>query len=200
MRELRFHVHGVMGRPRHQGRHQWRRQSRFTSPSLVSVVFVAAVAAGISRGVLFTLPAHVASVYGTAVRGNHVLMLRDISGSMGGTDRTVDTQIGTLEAAGISLTDRADIPGFSISFTDTYSLLPALLAGINANPAVDTIYILSDFSAGDHHENEPEAVQHLARVLRERHIRLYSASVRDRPIAIYYDLARHSGGGVIRSM
>lgn len=138
---------------------------------------------------------HIAVVNNKEVKGKRVLVLVDNSGSMIGKDP--EPQIAKLAAAGISVTHRVNIPGFAISFTDGYSMLSVLLRVLEADPTVDTVYVISDFAAGDEEANDPVARQQLQRTLSNQQARIYWASVNLDPGAEYYEIARQSGGDVI---
>jgi hypothetical protein len=142
-------------------------------------------------------PARTARVQATDVRADRVLVIVDNSGSMAGTADAVEAQLSQLRAAGISIANRVNVPGFAISFTDQYSLFPAIIERASADKSIDAVYVISDFSQGDDEGNEPAAVERLSRILRDRRMRVYWASVRENPGAIYYRLARTSGGDVI---
>jgi len=140
---------------------------------------------------------HVALVHGILVRADRVLVMIDNSGSMNGTDNEVRFQAGRLLAAGVSISNEVNIPGFAISFTDGYSLLPILTRELERDRRIDTVYVISDFSAGDSNANDAASYTAFIGTLRSRGIRLYWATVRDDPIPEYYQLARMTGGEVI---
>jgi Mg-chelatase subunit ChlD len=142
-------------------------------------------------------PMHVAVVHGKEVIGNNVLVLLDNSGSMGGTNAQVQAQLNRLRVSGMSIENLVTIPGFSISLADTYAFLGILGTRIAANPSVDTVYVISDFSAGDEQANTPAAYRQLTKMVRDRQLRIYWSTVRDRPPPTYYDIARQSGGDVV---
>lgn len=195
MREIAFHVEGFTRR-RDRDRLEKRSRARAGHIALTPIVAVVLVGAVLPVRQLDG-PTHVARVHATDIRADRVVVLVDGSGSMAGTDQNVQSQLDQLRAAGISIANRVNIPGFAISFTDAYSLLGILLERVAANPSADTVYVISDFSQGDHDANEPVAYERLRTVLRERRLRLYWATVRDAPLPIYYAIARQSGGDVI---
>jgi len=138
----------------------------------------------------------VAEVHGKEVRGARVLVLIDDSGSMKNTETEVSLQLGRLAQAGIAIDLRNKIPGYAISLTDGYSLLPKLKKGISSNPSVDVVYVISDFSGGDDAVNDSAGYLELLRLLGAR--RIYWASVRAEPAPIYHHIARQTKGDVIR--
>jgi len=116
----------------------------------------------------FASSARAATVSGTDVIGNRVLVLVDDSSSMAGTEAAVQGQLSRLRAAGIEFSNRATVRGFAMSVTDRYAMVPALAQGLAAHPAIDTVYLVSDFSYGDDGVNDAESIALIARLLRER--------------------------------
>jgi hypothetical protein len=192
--ELRFRCARIQGT-----RRRLERQLRPPhTPSLLLPLFVLGVVGAVTTSNRdFAPTARAATVFGTEVVGDRVLVLVDDSGSMGGTDDAVQAQLTRLRTAGIELSNRATIPGFAVSVTDPYAMVPALVQGLAADRAIDTVYILSDFSAGDDGANDAGSIARVARLLREPRARIYWSSVRDVPAAAYYTIARESGGAVI---
>jgi hypothetical protein len=192
--ELRFRCERIPGT-----RRRLERQLRPPhKPSLLLPLLVLGVVGAVAssnRDLAST--ARAAMVFGTEVVGDRVLVLVDDSGSMSGTEDAVQAQLTRLRAAGIELSHRTTIPGFALSVTDSYAVAPALIQGMAADRAIDMVYVLSDFSAGDDQANDAASIALVARLLRERRARVYWASVRDVPAPVYYDVARESGGAVI---
>ena len=168
------------------------------APSFLLPLVVLGVAGAVTTSNRSFAPtARAATVFGTEVVGNRVLVLVDDSGSMGGTADAVQAQLTRLRAAGIDVSSRAAIPGFAVSVTDPYAMVPALAQRLAADRAIDTVYVISDFSAGDDAANDPGSIALVTRLARERRARIYWSSVRDAPAAAYYAIARESGGAVI---
>ena len=131
-----------------------------------------------------------ANINATRITADRVVVLVDSSGSMAGTDQTVQSQLQQLSAAGISIVNRVPVAGFAIASTDQYSLLDTLLQGLAANPSADAVYVISDFSVGDEAANDTAAYQRLRMALHDRGARLYWSTVRDAPPPAYFVLAR----------
>jgi hypothetical protein len=194
MRELEFHVRGRADDGRSLNRHQ----NGFGKIRAIPLVLIVVCAGLIIRTSQHNAGAgHVALVHGTTVRADRILIMVDNSSSMGGTDAEVRFQLGRLLASGASISDEVNIPGFAISFIDTLSLLPSFTQKVAEDARIDTVYIISDFSAGDSNANDPAASAAFIETLRKRRLRLYWATVRDDPIPEYYQLARMTGGDVI---
>ena len=206
MRELSFSVVGLASK---RDRDRLEKQSRRSDGGMpfartIAVVFVAGVALHVqqtggpnSSSLTHAAASHVAHINGMQITSDRVVVLVDKSGSMAGTDQTVQSQLQQLSAAGISIANRVPISGFAIASADQYSLLETLLQGLAANPSADAVYVISDFSAGDEQANDTVAYERLRVALYDRGARLYWATVRDAPPPIYYALARDSGGNVI---
>lgn len=206
MRELGFSVVGLIHKRDRDGLEKRSRRDGGDMPVaravavviVVSVVLYMQQTGGLTGGSLtHVAPSHVARVNATQITSDRVIVLVDNSGSMGGTDQTVQSQLQQLTAAGISIVNRVPVPGFAIASADQYSLLEILLQGLAANPSADAVYVISDFSLGDEAASEITAYERLRRALRDRGARLYWATVRDSPPPTYYALARDSGGDVI---
>ena len=209
MSEIVFQLEGLTKEQRDRLNRRLRRRpvrNPVFTLAIAATVGIVAARSGGSAGSFNPNPGatHVAIVRGQEVRADKVLVLVDISGSMRGvpplnrdTGAQVQYQLNRLQAAGISIENRATVPGFAISFTDIYSMLRAFDERVAASRSVDTVYVISDFSARDDEANTPEAYEHLVATLRDRRLRLYWATVRDDPSPRYYEIARQSGGDVI---
>ena len=206
MRELGFSAVGLICK---RDRDRLRKQSKRNrggmslASTIAVVVVVSAVlhvqqTSGLTSGSLTHVAAsHVANINATQVTSDRVVVLVDSSGSMAGTEQTVQSQLQQLSAAGISIVNRVPVPGFAIASADQYSLLDTLLQGLAANPSADAVYVISDFSVNDDAANDTAAYERLRMALDERGARLYWSTVRGAPPPMYYALARNSGGDVI---
>ena len=206
MRELGFSAVGLI---RKRDRNRLEKRSRRNGgdiplASTVAIVVVVSVVlhmeqtGGLTTGSLTHVAAsHVARINATTITADRVVVLVDSSGSMAGTDQTVQSQLQQLSAAGISIVNRVPVPGFAIASADQYSLLETLLQGLAANPFPDAVYVISDFSVGDDTANETAALERLRMALHDRGARLYWSTVRDTPPPMYHALAQDSGGDVI---
>jgi hypothetical protein len=150
-----------------------------------------------SESLTHVAASHVARINATQVTSDRVVVLVDSSGSMTGTEQTVQSQLQQLTNAGISIVNRVPVPGFAIASADPYSLLDTLLQGLASNPSADAVYVISDFSVGDEAANDTAAYERLRMALHDRGARLYWATVRDTPPPMYHALARESRGDVI---
>ena len=206
MRELGFSAVGLI---RKRDRDRLEKQSRRTSgnvhfASTIAVVVVVGVVlhmqqtGGLTSGSLtHVVPSHVTRINATQITSDRVVVLVDSSGSMTGTEQTVQSQLQQLTNAGISIVNRVPVAGFAIASADQYSLLDTLLQGLASNPSADAVYVISDFSVGDEAANDTAAYERLRMALDDRGARLYWATVRDTPPPMYHALARESGGDVI---
>jgi hypothetical protein len=206
MRELGFSAVGLI---RKRDRDRLEKQSKRNgggmslAPTIAVAVVVSAVlhvqqTGGLTTGSLTHVAAsHVASINATQITSDRVVVLVDNSGSMAGTEQTVQSQLQQLSAAGISIVNRVPVAGFAIASADDYSLLDTLLQGLAANPSADAVYVFSDFSVGDDAANDTAAYERLRMALHDRGARLYWSTVRDAPPPMYFALARDSGGDVI---
>ena len=116
---------------------------------------------------------------------------------MPAANTSVNPQLSRMRAAGITVNNRVDVPGWSWGANYQWSFLNGLEDGVAKSPMVDTVYIITDFSAGDNEGNNAEGLSRFLRVLARRHLRLYWSSVRDPVPADYQRIARWSGGGVV---
>lgn len=196
VRGVRIHVVANLDQhPSLQRRLSRPRRNRVAVTVLVAVVVVLALRSSQSD----SAPTPVAVVHGKEVKGQNALVLVDRSVSMKGTEAQVQSQLERLAHAGISIANRREIPGFAISSKSSESLLPVLKEAIGRDSHADVVYVISDFDRGDSDDNEPAACDGLVRILRDRHIRIYWATVKKDPIPTYYQIAQQSGGDVIPS-
>lgn len=171
-----------------------RRKRRLRDRSVVLAVaaaVVAVLAIAHSRGAFDPT----AVVNGIDVRGRHVLVLLDDSGSMPRPPVAAEAQIRALAAAGISVDLQDTIRGSALSYVSQWSLFPQFFKHIDANPSLDTLYVVSDFE--DYTDNQDRAVAAFIDVVRSRRLRVYWATVNNDPPPLYHQIARDSGGGVI---
>ena len=205
MRELGFSAVGLIGK---RDRDRLEKQSRRNSGNVhfastiavvvvVGVVHVQQTGGLTSESLTHVVPSHVTRINATQITSDRVVVLVDSSGSMTGTEQTVQSQLQQLTNAGISIVNRVPVPGFAIASADQYSLLDTLLQGLASNPSADAVYVISDFSVGDEAANDTAAYERLRMALDDRGARLYWATVRDTPPPMYHALARESGGDVI---
>jgi hypothetical protein len=206
MRELGFSAVGLI---RKRDRDRLEKGSRrdgagMPLPSTIAVVVVVGVVLHVqqtggltSESLTHVAASHVARINATQVTSDRVVVLVDSSGSMTGSEQTVQSQLQQLTNAGISIVNRVPVPGFAIASADQYSLLDTLLQGLASNPSADAVYVISDFSVGDEAANDTAAYERLRMALDDRGARLYWATVRDTPPPMYHALARESGGDVI---
>ena len=194
MRELEFQITGVLDE-RVNLNQQQRHSGKSRAFSLVLIVV--SVGLVIRTGQPNAGAAHVALVHGKTVRADRMLVMVDNSSSMGGTENEVRFQLGRLLASGVSISNQVNIPGFAISINDPYSLYPILIQKLADDPRIDTVYVISDFSAGDSNANDSASYSAFIDTLRKRRLRLYWATVKKDPIPEYYQLARMQGGDVI---
>lgn len=133
------------------------------------------------------------------VKGRRVLVLLDESGSMSDTTDATNGQLSALAAHNISVTSPVATNGYAISASQTtLSIVQPLEAALEANPAVDTVYFISDFKGGDENDNDADGEAQLRRILASRHLAIYLCTVdQPPPRSEYYSIPRDSGGGVI---
>ena len=187
-----FKISGIGGRDAHR----WRQASNPSRPVPLSWGWPGLAAAAVVAFIGLAPPT--ASLHGTDVSGSHVLLLVDISGSMPDARTTADPQIQAMRAAGISVANRIDVPGWSWGSGAAYSFLGALEGGISKSPLVDTVYIITDFTAGDDQGNDAAGLSRFRQLLARRHLRLYWCTVRDPVPEDYRRIALWTGGGVAR--
>lgn len=153
-------------------RKEWesRIQPSFNKPKILlwSVVVV---------GVIYTvMPVNLQST----IRANNVLIIRDNSASMAGTELTLERQLFYLrknENTGGEL----GAVGFGVSSTaDSRNLLNQIRTGLNRNSDIDAIYAFSDFEVIDesYWVSDANGYEELRRLLRESEARLYLGTVR----------------------
>jgi hypothetical protein len=136
---------------------------------------------------------------GAVVLGDRVLILADNSGSMSGEPTRIrDEQVASLRRAHNVLGDTVMTGGWAISArAPGYSFLQPLEEALARNSDVQSIYLISDFAAGDDADNDIAGRIRLQTLLRDRGLRLYLATA-NRPVpAVYAQLALESGGLVL---
>ena len=139
-----------------------------------------------------------ASIKGTSVSAYRVLVLVDNSTSMPNFNTAVQPQLDRMRAAGISIENQRTVPGWSWGSTTGYGFLSALESEMAAGSTVDSVYVVSDFTAGDNSENDAAGERRLRQILGGRSLKLYFSSVRDAVPLAYRQIAESSGGGVVR--
>lgn len=203
MEELRFQINGIT-------RRQARRLRRLTQPPNAAVRICAwLVAGGISVYGIGTVLPNIAAIvsgspsaviHGKLFLGNHVLLIRDGSRSMRGTEKNLQKQIDKLKASGMAIEGREG-RGFGVSRKGSRdNLLHQVEAAIQANPDLDTVYAFSDFEVIDrsYWKSDRAGYRQLETLLVRHGVRLYLGTVRYPPPTELVVIARESGGGLIR--
>lgn len=186
MEQLQFHVRGISD---NEVRHWKRRTSprgRFLTWAAIGVV-----------GYILLGPS-TASIRGASVSAYRVLVLVDDSTSMPDFNAAVRPQLDRFRAAGIPIDYQANVPGWSWGSNSGYGFLRELERAIAAGTTVDTVYVVSDFTAGDNTDNDAAGERRLRQLLGSRGLRVYFSSVRDPVPLAYRQIAESTGGGVVR--
>lgn len=195
MPEFHFRVDGLT----EENVRRWRRRTRPTAISATVLLWTTAVAVGI-YSVRASTPTALVQVLTPTTK--NVLVMVDASGSMKGTEEILKKQLAQVEALGV-LVERHTTRGFGVSMTGDRRtpLLERLEATLQANPNVDAIYVVSDFSKKTPRwdESNEAGYQRLRQILQERRLRMYLGTVRDDPPRELAEIARQSGGDVIES-
>jgi hypothetical protein len=204
MRRLEFHAHVLTEKDVRRGQRRSYSLRPFAGrhTSIPGAIFIALAALYVCREYLQYHGRFVSSGY-TAVLGDqrftarNVLLLLDVSFSMGGTKATLDRQIEQMLKAGITIDARSESWGFGFNLADPYNALNKLEAALRTNPAVDAIYLFSDFDPGALDYSDEAGYARLRQLLREGRRRLYLGTVRLEPDARLLQIARESRGGLI---
>jgi hypothetical protein len=160
------------------------------------VLVVAAVAAAIVYSMDMRPTADIAD---TPVVASRVLVLRDTSGSMDNTGPILANQMRAALVAGIEVVASVETKGFGFSAagdgTNALLTLTRVLPGLD----VDALYLFSDYDnqTGSLDNLDADGLMRLERLLADRRIRLYLATVRHTPEPALVAAAVRSGGGVI---
>ena len=195
----------VVGLEEPQTRRQPRRRGRewqWPTVAVVAVLWVAGALPGPGQGAASGADAARRDA-GAVVRGDRVLILADNSGSMyeqdGALIRVRDSHVASLRRQHAVVEATVLTPGWAWRGADgNLSLVAPLEQALARQPEVDAIYFLSDFAYADDQVSDVEGRSRLWRLLRERGIRFYVASV-DQPVpAAYVRMADESGGAVLR--
>jgi hypothetical protein len=194
MEQFQFRVHGLT----EEELRRWRRLNRrFTLSGSVMVWAAALVAiAYLSHS---TTPVMIES---TEFKGRSVMVIEDNSGSMKENDRQakLKAQLDQLQAAGVDISGHHTSVGFGARFGGAQdNLLNSLKKALSSDPAIDTIYVFSDFDPGPADESDEAGYLELRRILGERGLRLYLGTVDQEPSNEFVTIARESGGDVIKS-
>lgn len=161
---------------------------------LLSAVLVAAAVSGID-----SKPA--VNIAGTDLIATRVLVLRDGSGSMGGTGPTLAAQMSAAFAAGIDVVGELQTWGFGFTAAgDERNALRTLERGLPGLD-VDAIYLFSDFDnqTSSLDDSDTDGYNRLQALLAADGIRLYLSTVRRDPESGLVEIAERSGGGLIRA-
>lgn len=147
----------------------------------------------------FVSSGYTAIVAGQRFTARNVLLLVDRSSSMHGMEAVLARQIEQLRKAGIAVGERSKPFGFGFTVTgNKMNALHTLEEALQRNPAVDAIYLFSDFDRLSWIDDTDEAgCAKLRELLRERHRRLYLGTVFRQPEQRLLQIARESGGDLI---
>ncbi len=129
-------------------------------------------------------------VDGKVLQGDRVLVLRDVSPSMGNLQGRLESRVAELQAAGLTIDLVADVSGSSVdSFVVSLGqVLPDL-------PQVDTVYFFADFADA----GSAELYSQLQRLLDGRRLKLYIATVNFDPAREWVEIVGASGGDLLDS-
>lgn len=206
MARLVFRIDGVT-------RGRWRRLRRLSRPSNAGAAIAGWLAAGVVGlyGLGALVPNMVAVLSGSpsaVIRGElliakHVVLIRDISGSMNVPARqeNLKNQTERLKASGITVDEGGGALGFGVSVTkDPDNLLHRIEQALGAYPQADAIYAFSDFEITDngYWQSDREGHRQLESILAARRVRLYLGTVKYPPPPELLAIARQSGGGLIQ--
>ena len=205
MAQLLFHIDG-MTRSRLK---RLRRSTRAPHTRFAAAGWIAAGAAGI-YGLGMLLPNMVAVLSGSpsaVIRGQlliakHVVLIRDVSGSMNepARQKNLASQIERLKASGITVDEGGGTQGFGVSVTKhPENLFHRVAQALRAHPQVDLVYAFSDFelTGAGYWQSDAEGYRQLEKILVSQRARLYLGTVKYPPPPELLALARRSGGGLI---
>jgi hypothetical protein len=194
-------------------RSRWERLHRLAHPSNTGVRIMAwLVVGGISvYGVGVVLPNIAAIVSGSPSAiisgglfiGKHVVLVRDISGSMNEPMRqeNLKHQIDRLKASGMAIDEARGALGFGTSrTTDSNNLLHQVEQALQTYPDADAIYAFSDFeiTGAQYWQSDRDGYLRLETILTDHGVRLYLSTVVNPPPNELVAIARQSGGSLIQ--
>lgn len=194
MQQLQFRARGFT----EDDLRRWRKLSRAFIPP--AAMMLKALSAIVIVYALHWAPS--AMIDGTVFKGSGVMVMEDNSGSMNDPDRQakLKTQLNQLSAAGIPVNGHHTSNGFGIcTCGGEDNLLHKLRKALSENPAIDTIYVFSDFDPGSVDVSDEAGYEELRRILGERDLRLYLGTVYQVPSAEFVAITLESGGDVITS-
>ena len=131
--------------------------------------------------------------------GNHVVVVRDVNGSMQGTEADLNGQIDKLKSSGMTIEVRS-AQGFGVNKAGSQAnLFHQIEEALKSTPNLDTIYAFSDFEVVDSSawESGRTGYVQLKALLTRHRVRLYLGTARHPPSIELAVIARESGGGLI---
>ena len=139
---------------------------------------------------------------GEIVKAKKLLVMKDRSGSMSGTEAKLAALSAIFEGSNMKLViDSAR--GFGVSTDgDPDNLLYELQDGLKANPDVDAVYVFSDFERNFEYRVDGDnaaGYQKLRELLDTYQLRLYLGTVKYPPRKEMIEIAVASGGGMIEN-
>lgn len=146
------------------------------------------------------MDSNIAVIKGVPVIGTHVVLIRDTSGSMAGTEEELQKQIVKLKALGMMI-EQLYAQGFGVSRAGSRkNLLHQIEKALKASPHLDVIYAFSDFEEvrSQAWRSDPDGYSDLEMLLTQRGVRLYLGTVRYSPSPYLLEIVRKSGGGIIQ--
>jgi len=204
MRHLHFHGYAPSGKNVRRGQRRPSSLRPFAGfpTSIPAAILIALAALYVFREYLqyhnrFVSSGYTAIVAGQKFTARNVLLLLDYSPSMRGKEATLNRQIEQMRKAGIIIIASSESYGFGFNLADPNNALNKLKEALRANPAVDAIYLFSDFDPGPVDYSDEAGYAELRELLRQGRRRLYLGTVRDQPEQRLLQIARESGGDLI---
>jgi len=137
-------------------------------------------------------------VNGVPIQGSHILVVEDVSGSMGSSQVELARQKAQF---GSSLFEgESQVWGFGVvSSGDDSNLLHVLQHDLPAKRGVDTVYVFSDFEPIDYGIdcNDLAGLDQFRQLIRSAPVRLYLSTVNMLPSSGLLAIAKESGGGLL---
>jgi hypothetical protein len=132
------------------------------------------------------------------VAASNVIILPDDSGSMGDKQEQLQALVSQLKPNEVNPENRTDGGGFS-STGPANNSLHKLETALRANPNADAVFVFSDFEFGDYPADvhDDAGFERLRQLLGGRR-RLYLGTVKNPPPEKLIEIARGSGGGLIK--